>query len=215
MSADGSPYAGLSHSQWLAKTHELIAAHPLKPEELVELVLTCWNDIFDSKLGRLGYRIGHEIKPKPQIMGFFLHEFLQLEIARRYPGVWRGEVTAADKDLVYIPDARYAIEIKTSSHPDKIFGNRSYAQKSKTAKKSKSGFYLAINFAKFTADRPSCDIAKIKFGWLDTEDWRGQAAQSGQQASLSPQVESRKLVTLYPPPDATRKVKKPSRTPRA
>jgi len=215
MSSESSPYDGLKPGQWLTKTNELIAAHPLKPDEMVDLVLTCWKDIFDSRLGRLGYRVGHEIKPKPQIMGFFLHEFLQLEIARRYPGVWRGEVTAADKDLVCIPDAHYSIEIKTSSHADKIFGNRSYAQKSKKVKKSKSGFYLAINFAKFTADCPACDIAKIKFGWLDTEDWRGQAAQSGQQASLSPHVEAGKLVTLYPPPDAGPTAKKPSRKPRA
>lgn len=215
MSTETSPYAGLKDGQWLAKTNELIAAHPLKPEELVDLVLACWKDIFDSRLGRLGYRIGHEIRPKPQIMGFFLHEFLQLEVSRRHPGAWRGEVTAADKDLVYTPDDRFSIEIKTSSHPDKIFGNRSYTQKSTTSKKSKSGFYLAINFGKFTADCPACAIAKIKFGWLDTGDWRGQAAQSGQQASLSPRVESRKLVTLYPAPDSTPRVTKRGRRPRS
>lgn len=214
MTSESSPYYGLNQDQWLAKTNDLIAAHPLKPTEMVELVLTCWKDIFVSRLGGLDYRIGHEIKPKPQIMGFFLHEFLQLEIARRNPGVWRGEVTAADKDLVYILDPHYSIEIKTSSHADKIFGNRSYAQKSSKVKKSKSGFYLAINFAKFTEDSTSCNIAKIKFGWLDTEDWRGQAAQSGQQASLSPYVEAGKLVTLYPPPDAGPTAKKPSRKPR-
>jgi hypothetical protein len=212
MSLDTSPYQSLSHDQWRSKTQELIAKHPLAGEHLIDLVLTSWKDVFDSKLGLRGYRIGLDIKPKPQIMGFFLHEFLQLEIAHRYPGVWRGEISASDKDLVYIPDPKYSIEIKTSSHPAKIFGNRSYAQESKSSKKSKSGFYIAINFEKFLPQSASCDITKIRFGWLDTEDWRGQSSQSGQQASLSPQVEAGKLVTLYSKAVPSPKEKKPTRT---
>lgn len=210
MTSKESPYRSLRPSQWLAQTNKLIAKHPLKSAELVEVVLTCWEDIFRSSFGDARYRIGRDIKPKPQVMGFFLHEFLQLEIPRRYPGEWRGEVTASDKDLVYIPEPHCSIEIKTSSHSDKIFGNRSYAQKSESAKKSKSGFYLAVNFEKFNASRSTCNITKIRFGWLDAEDWRGQAAQSGQQASLSPQVEAAKLVTLYHLQVAGPKDKKPS-----
>ena len=41
---------------------------------------------------------------------------------------------------------KYSVEIKTSSNKSKIFGNRSYAQKSENEKKDKSGYYLAINF---------------------------------------------------------------------
>jgi hypothetical protein len=53
MNPETSPYKGLKQARWLGKTNELSAAHPLKAAELVDLVLTCWKDVFDSKLGRL------------------------------------------------------------------------------------------------------------------------------------------------------------------
>ncbi len=110
---------------------------------MVEVVLQSWNDIFDSKLGPKGFQIGKHIFPKPQIMGFLLHELIPLEFSARYPRLWRGEQTASDKDLVYIPDPQYSVEIKTSSDSKNIYGNRSYAQESDSAgKKSKSGYYL-------------------------------------------------------------------------
>ncbi len=130
-------------------------------------------------------------------MGFFLHELIPLEIARRHPGVWRWEASAEDKDVVYIPDASYSIEIKTSSSKNKIYGNRSYAQKGKPGKKSKTGYYLAVNFEKFTKHsvvRPKLRL--VRFGWIDHDDWIGQSAPTGQQARLSPEVEAGKLLAL-------------------
>ena len=104
-----------------------------------------------------------------------------------------------EKDLVYIPDPTLSVEIKASSHRTQIFGNRSYAQKTSTAKKSKSGFYLAVNFEGFTTTRKSgLRINRIRFGWIDHEDWSGQKAATGQQARLSPDVERAKLIQLYP-----------------
>lgn len=47
-------------------------------------------------------------------MGMFLHELIPLDFAARYPGIWRREQTANEKDLVYIPDADLSVEIKTS-----------------------------------------------------------------------------------------------------
>jgi len=195
-----SPYSNLSAENWCQKTDELIEKHPLNTDEIVEVVLRCWNDIFDSKFGEKGFRIGVNIFPKPQIMGFLLHELIPLELASRYPDKWRGETTSADKDVVYVPDAAYSIEIKTSSHPSQIFGNRSYAQKGNSkGKKSKSGYYLAVNFGKCIkgkAERPK--ILRIRFGWLDHSDWTGQKAATGQQARLPPEVDKGKFAQLFP-----------------
>ena len=192
-----SPYKGLPKSLWLKKTRELVHEHPLKITEIREVVLSAWNDIFDSKLGPKNFQIGKHIFPKPQIMGFFLHELIPLELASRYPKEWRGEKTAADKDIVYIPDSRFSIEIKTSSHPSQIFGNRSYAQEGSSAgKKSKSGYYLTVNFGKFGTFGAMPTILRIRFGWIDHSDWIGQAAQSGQQAHLSVDADKFKLLEI-------------------
>lgn len=126
-----------------------------------------------------------------------MHELIPLELATRFPGVWRGEENAADKDVVYVPDSLFSMEIKTSSHPTQIFGNRSYAQRGGTGKKSKSGYYLAVIFDKIMRTTASAKLRRIRFGWLDHEDWLGQTAATGQQARLSPEVERGKLRLLF------------------
>lgn len=181
---------------WLDITTRLVDAHPIKKEELREIVLKSWEDILRSEIGSKPYKIGRDILPKPQIMGFFLHELIQLEIANRYPNEWRKEVDSRDKDVVYIPDENFSIEIKTSSNPNSIFGNRSYAQESENGRKSKSGYYLAVNFSKFLPGVEIPSINKIRFGWLDHEDWMGQRAATGQQARLSRDVENFKLLEI-------------------
>jgi hypothetical protein len=191
------PYSGLPREKWAAKTKKLVAAHPLDTKELVEVVLLAWDAIFESKIGPHEFKIGTHLFPKPQIMGFLLHELIPLEFAARYPDKWRSEEQAGDKDLVYIPDPKFSIEIKTSSHKTQIFGNRSYAQQPTDAKKSKSGYYLAINFESFDKrKRARPKIARVRFGWLDHTDWIGQAAATGQQAHLAPGCEECKLITL-------------------
>lgn len=192
-----SPYVDLRPDEWSEKTDELVAAFPLDMEELVQIVKTSWHGVFASKIGTKGFQIGRHIFPKPQIIAFFLHELIPLELASRYPGIWRGEVSAADKDVVYIPDSTYSIEIKTSSHTSQIFGNRSYAQEGGKGKKSKAGYYLAVNFDKSVKGAPEPRLRRVRFGWLDHTDWQGQAAATGQQARLSPQVERGKLRLLF------------------
>lgn len=194
-----SPYRGLQSSQWLEVTNQLVDNHPLDSKEIVEVVLSAWDSIFASKLGTKGFHIGKDIFPKPQIMGFFLHELIPLELAARYPEEWRGEENASDKDIVYVPDDDYSIEIKTSSNPKHIFGNRSYAQATTTGKKAKSGYYLAVNFEKFSKTDTHPKIRLVRFGWLDSEDWIGQRAATGQQSRLLPEVDNNKLLVLYPP----------------
>lgn len=193
-----SPYSGVASKDWEAKTQNLIESHPLKKKELVEIILTSWKSIFSSSIGR--YKIGKDFFPKPQIMGFFLHELMTLEFERRYPKQWRGDKSKTDKDLVYIPNDSFSIEIKTSSSRNKIYANRSYAQQSTDAKKTKSGYYTAINFEGFKISPKKLVQAKIvliRFGWLDHSDWVGQASPTGQQASLKAESEKAKLVIYY------------------
>jgi len=192
-----SPYRGLPEEKWLARTKRLIAAHPLKQKEIVEVVLSSWDAIFQSRIGPKGFKMGPDLQPKPQILAFFLHELIALELVTRYPKLWRGEEAARDKDLVYIPNDKFSIEVKTSSHASQIFGNRSFAQEGESAKKSKSGYYLAVNFEKLTKQNLKPKVRRVRFGWLDHSDWTGQTAATGQQARLAPSVERGKLLTLF------------------
>ena len=190
-----SPYDNHDISEWKSITNKLINSHPLKTKDIVRTVLEAWNEIFDSSIGN--YKIGIDIFPKPQIVGFFLHELIALKFQTAYPTSWRVEKNVDDKDIVCIENPLYSIELKTSSSDRNIYGNRSYSQNTETDKKSKSGYYLAVNFQKFTNSTTHPKIISIRFGWLDHDDWIGQKSQSGQQARLSRDVEQNKLISIY------------------
>lgn len=192
-----SPYTNEVPARWQEITKELINRHPLSCDEIVKITLESWDEIYRSKIGRKPYYIGKDIFPKPQIMGFFLHELIPLALETKYPGQWRKERSTKDKDMIYIPNDFFSIEMKTSSNPKSIFGNRSYAQAGNTEGKSKSGYYLAINFEKFGEKYPKPRILMIRFGWLDHEDWIGQKSATGQQSRLKREVENYKLLQLY------------------
>jgi hypothetical protein len=167
-----------------------------------DVVIQVWSEIFQSSITSRGYRIGVNLFPNPQIMGFFLHELIPLEFASKYPGIWRRDRSAIEKDIVHIPNNDFSIEIKTSSSSRNTYGNRSYAQQSATGatpKKDKSGYYLVVNFQKFNPTiqgTQTLNINLVRFGWIDREDWQGQTAATGQQAKLSPDVERYKLLQL-------------------
>ena len=193
-----SPYKDKPVEEWSSITDELIAAHPLSENQIVEYCLAAWNDIYCSKIGRHGFKIGEDIFVRPQIIGALLHEIIPAEIVANNPQLWQREQRVDDKDIVYVPDNAFSIELKTSSNSSKIFGNRSYAQAPTESKKSKDGYYLTINFEqiKERSDTPP-EITIIRFGWLDHTDWTGQAAATGQQAWLSKETYLYKLKTLY------------------
>lgn len=169
-----SPYKELPVSDWESKTRELIQQHPLDPNEIYEVIIQVWQEIFESNLTSRGDRIGVDLFPRPQIMGFFLHELIPLEFSNSYPGIWKRDEKNSEKDMVYLPDDYFSIEIKTSSSKHNIYGNRSYAQKNTTGQKGKSGYYLAVNFQKFEKNKPGHQIPEInlvRFGWIDFSDW--------------------------------------------
>lgn len=193
-----SPYKGVPPANWKNKTEELIAAHPLTGREIVSAVLSSWDSIFESRIGKHGIQIGVEVFPSPQVMGAFLHELIPLEIAARHKGEWCRDRDSEDKDLVYLPDPRYSVEIKTSSHKNQVFANRSYAQAATSSKKSKNGYYLTVNFQGFReCEEKRPRIRQIAFGWLEHTDWIAQRAQTGQQARLNPSTYKDKLIVLY------------------
>ena len=193
-----SPYKDKPVEEWSTITDELIAAHPLSENQIVEYCLAAWDDIYCSKIGRHGFKIGEDIFVRPQIIGALLHELIPAEIVANNPKLWQREQRVDDKDIVYVPDNAFSIELKTSSNSSKIFGNRSYAQAPTESKKSKDGYYLTINFEQIKERSDTLpEITIIRFGWLDHTDWTGQAAATGQQAWLSKETYLYKLKTLY------------------
>ncbi|MGD9976512.1 MAG: ScaI family restriction endonuclease, partial [Bacteroidales bacterium] len=193
-----SPYAGKKISAWSKITDELIAKHPMTPDEIVTTVLKSWDDIFNSKIG--SFSIGKELEPNPQIMSFLLHELVAHYLSLKHPGIYRVGTEKSEKDIHCITDNSLSVEIKGSSHPNQIFANRSYAQpQSGNGQKDKNGYYIAINFEKFDNGRPNLPkILLIRFGYLEHTDWIAQTAATGQQARLSAEVYNYKLKQRYP-----------------
>ena len=192
-----SPYHGKEISEWQSVTENLIANHPLSETEIVEVVLKSWDDIFNSKIG--SFYIGKEIFPTPQIMSFFLHELVAHYLSLQHKDIYKVGTLKDEKDIHHLNDTSLSVEIKGSSNDSQIFGNRSYAQlDSSKGQKDKNGYYITINFEKFSKDiskRP--EILVIRFGYFDHTDWVAQKAETGQKATLKPEVYKFKLKTLY------------------
>jgi hypothetical protein len=198
---DASPYFARDESEWAEVTRELMRAHPLSGDDVAAAVLDAWDDIFQSRIG-VG-QIGVDIFPDPQTMGYLLHELVPLRVSASH-GKWRKDRSASEKDLVYTPDDFFSTEIKGSSSPgNQIYGNRSYGvENADPGKKAKSGYYIAINFERWidaaTGTRPK--IKLVRFGWLDSTDWRAQASQTGQQSSLPGIVYAKQLPVVFRAP---------------
>ncbi len=191
-----SPYANFPVEEWPLITGQLLEKFPLKMEELVQIVLASWEDIFKSEIGANHYKIGVDVFPQPQIMGFLLHELIPLNLAASHQNLWRRGATANEFDAHYIPDSSLSFEIKTSSSKGNIFGNRSYAKISENTVKRRGGYMLTVNFERFGSGK-SPEIGLVKFGGLDIADWTGQKSETGQQASLKIQAKNYKLKTLW------------------
>lgn len=190
-----SPYENIPEEKWLAVTKKLINNHPLK-DEIVNVVIKSWDDIFESQIG--SFSIGKDIFPSPQIMSFFLHELVAHYLSLKFPDTYKVGEAKKEKDIHNIKKPNMGIEIKASSDKKHIFANRSYAQPSSDNEmKDKNGYYIAINFEKFTATRKHPQITMIRFGYLEHEDWIAQKASTGQQARLRKEAYEYKLITLY------------------
>lgn len=92
-----SPYEGLRPVEWKTKTEQLIEAHPLTEEEIVDAVFEAWKLIFKSEIG--GLQIGKEIFPEPQIMSFLLHALIPHTLAKKRPAHFRVGKSNTEKDI--------------------------------------------------------------------------------------------------------------------
>lgn len=193
-----SPYEDYSVREWDRITEDLIAEHPLSEEEVVDAVFDAWDRIKLTKIGG-ELQIGVDVFPSPQILGNYLHELIPVMLAHKYPGIWRKERLKDEKDMVYIPNDFYSVEIKTSSNATNVYGNRSYGKENSknNSGKKKYGYYITVNFEKYTDTNHNPRIRKIRFGWIDRSDWHAQAAATGQQASLALDARDHKLKLLY------------------
>lgn len=192
-----SPYEDKPVSQWDSITNDLIQKSPLDEKEIVSVVLDAWNKIKLTKIGD-ELQVGIDVFPSPQIMGNYLHLMIAALLEKKHPSVWRREKVKGDKDVVCITNDNFSIEIKTSSQ-NKIFGNRSYGQENSdnNSGKEKYGYYLAVNFEKYTDDNLDPMVKQIKFGWIDHSDWKAQRAATGQNSTLDNDAWNHKLKLLY------------------
>lgn len=188
----------MPEEEWKSLTEDLIDEHPLKVEEIIDVILKSWEDILITKIGGK-LLIGKDIFPSPQIMGNYLHELIPIALEELLPGEWKKDTLKTDKDIEYLLDDQYSIEIKTSSSRNGIFGNRSYAQANNKTGKSKSGYYITINYDPFNKKATDVKprIRRIRFGWLDYTDWIAQKAPSGQQARVDINSRDKKMKLIY------------------
>ncbi|WP_427834130.1 ScaI family restriction endonuclease [Actinobacillus pleuropneumoniae] len=194
------PYDGVHESEWAYVTEKLVQEFPIPMKLLTKIVLDSWEEIFTITNSSKDFAIGKTAFPKPQILGFFLEEIITQKIYKLYPSTWMPDPTGYSKDLVNIREPQFSIEIKTSSSPKNIYGNRSYGQSGESSKKSKDGYYLAINFEQFDKDNPLArrpEIRLIRFGYLNYTDWRSQNSSTGQQARIPANIENVKLLPIY------------------
>lgn len=188
-----SPYEGLSSDRWKAVTESLIADHPLSQAEILDAVQVAWTNLWQSRIGneKDGCTLA-EVGPPATVVGAFFERLLARELASRYPGRWLPGA-GSQKDLHFVPDERFSIELKTSGQAGfNIYGNRSYAQElqeGSVRKKDKSGYYITVNFH-------GQALTLVRFGWIDAGDWKSQRASTGQMAGLDKDVYQGKLAEL-------------------
>lgn len=188
-----SPYAGVSADGWAKITGELLAAHPLRSDLILEAALVSWDRLWSTRVGdeKLGFPLV-DLDPPATVVGYFFEKLFANELANRLPGEWRGG-RGSEKDLYCISNEAMSVEMKSSGQLGyKVYGNRSYGQKvenADAAKKDKSGYYITINFHKQT-------LTLLRFGWIDAEDWQAQKSATGQMAGLGDEVYAHKLVVI-------------------
>jgi hypothetical protein len=191
-----SPYKGVDEADWPKVTNKLVAGFPLQPMQLIEVVNQAWNDIYASSFGDTDLKIGESIFLPAQATGVIMEKLIAVRLEQLDP-LWRGGITKTEKDIVRTDDDHFSFEIKTSSSKSGLYGNRSTGHRSDNRTKVRAGYYLVVNYKLPKEDDTDRFIQKIRFGWIDDEDWVGQAKPTGQQASIGAKLARLKLQTLY------------------
>lgn len=190
-----SPYKKHAISEWPAITLRLVQEFPLPMGALVKIVEAAWEDIYTSSFGETGLRIGRDIYLPAQATGVILERLIAVHLKKRFQG-WRGGERKGEKDIVNMEDNRFSFEIKTSSSRSGLYGYRSTGHRAEGRTKIRTGYYLVVNYKLPREEDASREIVNIRFGWIDDEDWIGQAQPTGQQASIGMQLSRLKLITI-------------------
>jgi hypothetical protein len=188
-----SPYANIPTEEWKSVTWKLVDSHPLKTGQILESALQSWSRLWNTRVGdeSVGFPLA-AIDPPATVIGYMFEKLFAKELAVRCPGYWRGGV-GSEKDLHYLKDETKSVEMKASGQLGyKIFGNRSYGQtltREDSGKKDKSGFYITVNFFE-------TKLTLLRFGWIDSTDWKSQKSATGQMAGLPDEVYVHKLIII-------------------
>src|SRR5687768_16843522 len=127
-----SPYNDCkTDEEMLARSNELIERHPLSLETIRNVSIKCWDALWQTRIGEGETAIPlTEVDVPSIVVAYFFERLFARELSLQYPGEWRGNRSKDEKDLVYIPDATFSTEIKTSGQlGTKIFGNASSSKK--------------------------------------------------------------------------------------
>ena len=187
-----SPYTGLPSARWRKITERLIAAHPLSVDQIKELAVTSWRELWLTTIGSAESAfLLADINPPATVVGYFFEKLFLRNLVAMEPKAWRGPQNRSEKDLVFEPNAEFSIELKTSGQlGSRIFGNRSYGQAATANQaKGKSGYYITVNFYEKS-------LNLIRFGWIDHSDWKAQKSATGQMAGLGEDVYRYKLKVI-------------------
>lgn len=192
-----TPYKNQAEDDWLSITHGLVRNFPITKEKIVEIVVTSWDDFYSSKIGLTELAIGRDIFIPAQATGVILEKIIASKLSRHNPKIWVGGTEKNHKDIENLEDSQFSFEIKTSSSQNGVYGNRSTGFRSGSSKKVRSGYYLVVNYLLPTESEPERKIRKIRFGWIDDDDWVGQKQSSGQQASIGSKLAKLKLIPIF------------------
>lgn len=190
-----TPYKDKDKSDWFEVTRKLVEKFPLKSETICSVVNAAWEDIYSSSIGGTGLKIGKDIFLPAQATGVILEKLISIRLSH-INKTWRAGTTKSEKDVVNSENNIFSFEIKTSSSKAGLYGNRSTGHISDNRKKNRTGYYLVINYKLPKEDDLERFIYSIRFGWIDDDDWIGQAQPTGQQASIGVGLARLKLITL-------------------
>lgn len=164
--------------------------YPTSKEKIVKIVEEAFEDFKEGRFRDM--RLGKEIVPEKQVQAGILHELIVARFSKLEG--YREGLAKHDKDIEYIRNKQFSIEVKTSSNPDRIAGNRMTA--GLVSYSDPSGYYLCINFDPYLKNKEQVpQLRKIRFGWIDAKKWKPQTGK-GQASTLSAET-LRRLNTLF------------------
>ncbi len=185
-----SPYAGKDKLEWKSITEVLVENHPLNKQDIHDIAVKSWSLLWETKIGKI--ISVREAGLSAQVIGNFFQKIFTHQLENKFKDDWRGDSYKKDKDLVYIKDINFSVEMKSSGQPGyELYGNRctSLDVNKKSSGKDKSGYYITVNFI---GDK----LTLLRFGWIDNDDWQPQKSPTGHAATLDKDVYKYKLIDI-------------------